>query len=115
MRMWFVPMDDDNADIARVAAGYDAVYAAIPRSPTFRRIWREHAIGPGYPDEFEHISFLTSAELTLMASELRLSEGALLTDLACGLGGPGLWIARECSAKLCGIDASPVAVAGATA
>ena len=47
-----------NDDVARVAAGYDAVYAAIPQSPTFRRIWREHAIGPGYPEEFEHISFL---------------------------------------------------------
>ena len=50
-----------------------------------------------------------------MTSELKLSAGSALADLACGLGGPGLWISRECSATLRGIDASPVAVAGATA
>ena len=33
--------------------------------------------------------------------------------LACGLGGPGLWVARETGAKLTGIDLSSVAVAGA--
>ena len=105
-------MGDD--DVARVAAGYDAVYAAIPHSPTFQRIWREHAIGPDYAEQFEHISFLTAPELHTMAKELRLTSGSVLADLACGLGGPGLWIARETGARLRGIDASPGAVAGAT-
>lgn len=97
----------------RVAAGYDAVYAAIPRSPTLARIWREHAVGPDYPAGFEHISFVTLTELTVMARELRLDANATFVDLACGLGGPGLWVARETGASLVGIDLSPVAIAGA--
>jgi SAM-dependent methyltransferase len=101
-------------DVARVAAGYDAVYAAMPRSPAFQRIWREHAIGPGYPEEFEHISFLTYSELLLVKNELRPGDDAVLADLACGLGGPGLWIAKESRANLRGVDVSPVAVAEAT-
>jgi ubiquinone/menaquinone biosynthesis C-methylase UbiE len=99
----------------RVAAGYDLVYAAIPRSPTFQRIWREHALGDDFPAGFEHISFLTLGEMREMARELRLDAGALLADLACGAGGPGLWIAREAGARLTGIDLSPVAVGAAQA
>jgi SAM-dependent methyltransferase len=102
-----------NDDLQRVAAGYDAVYAAIPKSPALAGIWREHALGAGYPEGFEHISFVTLAELRSMASELRLDAGSTFVDLACGLGGPGLWVARETGAKLAGIDLSPVAVAGA--
>ena len=42
-----------------VASGYDAVYAAIPNSPTLRRIWHESAEGVDFPEEFGHISFTT--------------------------------------------------------
>jgi len=97
----------------RVAAGYDAVYAAIPRSATFQRIWREHALGADYPDGYEHISFLTLAEMRAMAAGLRLSRSSTLVDLGCGMGGPGLWIARESDARLIGIDVSDVALANA--
>jgi ubiquinone/menaquinone biosynthesis C-methylase UbiE len=102
-------------DVERIAAGYDIVYAGIASSPTFERLWREHAIGPGYPEGFEHISFLTADELRRMTSELRLAPGGVLADLACGLGGPGLCVARDTGVALRGIDASPVAVAGAQA
>lgn len=98
---------------ARVAAGYDAVYAALPASATFRRVWREHALGAGYPDGFEHISFLTLGEMQSMAASLRLALGATLLDLGCGMGGPGLWIAREADARLIGVDVSGVALARA--
>jgi SAM-dependent methyltransferase len=100
-------------DETRVAAGYDAVYAAIPNSPTFQRIWRAHALGPDYPEGFEHISFLTLAEMSGMAEALSLHAGSVLVDLACGMGGPGLWIAREAGAQLAGIDVSAVALAAA--
>ncbi|MEX2247789.1 MAG: methyltransferase domain-containing protein [Dehalococcoidia bacterium] len=105
-------MSADAADAgeARVAAGYDAVYEALPRSATFQLIWRAHALGEGYPEGFEHISFLTLAEMRRMAEELRLAAGASLVDLGCGMGGPGLWIARETGAGLTGIDLSGVAV-----
>jgi SAM-dependent methyltransferase len=96
-----------------VARGYDAVYAALPKSATLLRIWREHALIPDYPEGFEPISFVDGAELRRMAEELRLVKGDALVDLACGLAGPSLWIARERGASLTGVDLSPVAVAQA--
>lgn len=100
-------------EVERVAAGYDAVYQAIPRAPAFQRLWREHSLGADYPGGFEHISFLTLAEMRAMAEALSLSPGSLLVDLACGMGGPGLWVARQTGARLVGIDISGVALAGA--
>jgi SAM-dependent methyltransferase len=97
-----------------VARGYDAVYAALPKSATLLRTWREHALSPDYPEGFEPISFVAGAELHRMADELRLPDGGALVDLACGLAGPSLWIASERDASLIGVDLSPVAVAQAT-
>jgi ubiquinone/menaquinone biosynthesis C-methylase UbiE len=102
-------------DVELVAAGYDTVYAALPNSETFRGLWRTHASGEDYPDGFEHISFLTLEEMRDMARELRLHDGATLVDLACGMGGPGLWIAREANARLIGLDISHVALEHARA
>ena len=104
-----------NEPVDVVSQGYDAVYTALPNAPTLRRIWREHVFGPGYPAGFEHISFVTLPELRRMAESLRLSPGAALVDLGAGMGGPGLWIARETNARLTGIDLSAVAVAHASA
>lgn len=100
-------MDDT---VERIANGYDAVYSAIPDSPTFERIWREQALGADYPAGFEHISFLTFEEMQEMSAALALTSGSRLLDLACGMGGPGLWIAREHGAQLVGIDASAIAL-----
>jgi SAM-dependent methyltransferase len=94
-----------------IAAGYDAVFAATPKSPTLRRLWREHACGLDFPEPFAHISFVTLAELKRFAEELRLKPGDTLVDLACGMGGPALWLAKETGARLAGIDLSAVGVA----
>lgn len=101
-------MDDPGEQL--VAAGYNAVFEGVPRSPTFSRIWRTYSLGADYPAGFEHISFLTLPEMRGMAAELALTEGSVLVDLACGMGGPGLWIARETGAQLIGIDISSVAL-----
>jgi ubiquinone/menaquinone biosynthesis C-methylase UbiE len=98
-----------------VSAGYNAVYAGTPNSPTLRRLWREHAEGPDFPDEFGHISFTTLAELQRMSGLLRLSPGDTLVDVGCGRGGPALWMSRETGARLIGVDLSPVAAQQATA
>jgi ubiquinone/menaquinone biosynthesis C-methylase UbiE len=45
---------------------------------------------------------------------LDLSPGQVLADLACGRGGPGLWLARDAGVSLVGVDFSPVAVGQAT-
>ena len=63
-----------------VAAGYDAVYAAMPNSPTLQRIWREQACGVDFPEAFYHISFVTRAELLRMAGELRVAPGKTFVD-----------------------------------
>lgn len=105
----------NDPDTTIVAAGYDAVFAGVPRSPTFQRIWRTDSLGPDYPDGFEHISFLTLPEMRSMASALALTANSTLADLACGMGGPGLWIARETGARLIGVDVSEVALTNARA
>ena len=104
-----------DTDRGPVEVGYDAVYEAMPKSPTLRRLWREHAAGPDFPDEFAHISFVTLAQLQRMADELRLAPGKTLVDLGCGMGGPALWVARQTGAELIGVDLSAVAIAQANA
>ena len=102
----------DKSDV--VAKAYDSFYAAWGRSPTLRRIWRDHVTGPDYPEEFAHISFLPLAHLRALADCLNLAADQLLVDLACGAGGPGLWVAKESGARLIGRDLSPVAAERAT-
>jgi SAM-dependent methyltransferase len=97
-----------------IEAGYDAVYEAMPASPTLRRMWRELASGTDFPEEFYHISFVTLDQHQRMQAELRLSPGDTLVDLACGMGGPALLAAKNTGARLIGVDISSVAVKLAT-
>jgi SAM-dependent methyltransferase len=90
--------------------GYDAFYEVWGRSPTWRRIWREHVTGEDFPDEFAHISFISMTELRAVAQGLNLTASQTLVDLACGAAGPSLWIAREHGVRLVGRDLSSVAV-----
>ena len=98
---------------ALFVGGYDAVYPAVAASPTFRKLWAEHAYGGAFPSEFAHISFLAFDELRAMAAQLALAKNALLADLACGAGGPGLWVATQSGASLIGIDPSSTGLAEA--
>jgi SAM-dependent methyltransferase len=100
-------MEQDSTEL--VAAGYESFYAQWGRSPTLRRIWREHVTGEDFPEEFAHISFLPLSQLRSLTTGLALNEGDLLVDLACGAGGPGLWAAKQTGARLLGIDLSPTA------
>lgn len=103
-----MPSDDP------LTAGYDAFYEMWGRSPTWKRIWREHVTGADFPDEFAHVSFISLTELRALAQGLNLTAGQILVDLACGAAGPSLWIASECGARVVGRDLSSVAVARAT-
>lgn len=91
-----------------VADGYDAVYAAWHSSPTFHAIWARHTVDDRYPAGFEHISFLTFDELVIITAELDGGPQSHLLDIACGAGGPGLWVAGELHARLVGVDLSRV-------
>lgn len=101
------------SDASIVAQGYDAVYEATPRSPTLWRIWKEKASGDDYPDDFSHISFVDLADLRALAKALQMSAESTFADVACGMGGPGLWIAKETGASLSGVDFSRMAVSQA--
>jgi ubiquinone/menaquinone biosynthesis C-methylase UbiE len=94
-----------------VRDGYEAVYAALPHGATFNRIWRETAYQGEFPIEFAHIGFLTLAEARRMLDLLRLPPGAVLVDVACGAGGPGLWAANETDATLIGVDPTDAGLA----
>ena len=102
------------SDSSVVAQGYDAVYEATPRSPTLWRIWKEQAAGEDYPDEFSHISFVSLSDLRTLKDSLGLQKESKFADLACGMGGPALWVAKETGAALTGVDFSAQAIAQAT-
>lgn len=80
----------------------------------YARLYAE-AFGDEYPELVDASSSCTWSVLADMIAGLRLRPGSLLADLGCGRGGTGLWLARACSARLVGIDFSPVAVGMATA
>lgn len=91
------------------AAGFNAVYAAIQHSQTWRRIGRE-VFGDDYPEEADPFSRVTLTDLGRIAHELAVGPGQTFADIACGAGGPGLWVARETGAALVGIDISSAAI-----
>ena len=102
-------VNDDVADTGvfhAVRDGYDAVYGALPQGETFNRLWRTNAYGGDFPEEFAHIGFLTMPEALRMRELLEIPSDGVLVDLACGAGGPGLWMARESGASLIGVDPS---------
>ena len=91
---------------------YDRLHTAQRRSAALKRLWL-HASGDDYPAAYDHLSFITLDELQRARLELRLSPGHTLVDLACGTGGPGLWLATQTGARLIGLDVSETAVAEA--
>jgi SAM-dependent methyltransferase len=96
-----------------VLDGYNAVYDALPRGETFNRLWRTNAYGGDFPEEFAHISFLTVPEAQRMRELLQVGTEDVLADLACGAGGPGLWMAKHSGASLIGADPSRAALLAA--
>jgi SAM-dependent methyltransferase len=91
------------------AESFNILFTAVARSATLRRIWR-FVYGPDYPEEADPFSFVTLTDLRRIAAELGVGRGQTVLDLACGRGGPGLWIAQETGASLVGVDFSHVAV-----
>jgi len=89
-----------------VLDGYNSVYDALPRGETFNRLWRTNAYGGDFPEEFAHIGFLTVAEAQRMRELLQVGTDDVFADLACGAGGPGLWMAKQSGASLIGADPS---------
>ncbi len=88
---------------------WDLMYDALARSVVLDRIRRE-CYGDDYVEELKALSMVMLSELRWCAQALKLVPGASFIDLGCGLGGPGLWVARETAATVTGIDLSPTAL-----
>ncbi|HLG76728.1 MAG TPA: class I SAM-dependent methyltransferase, partial [Ktedonobacteraceae bacterium] len=88
---------------------FDSLYTATNQSPTLRQIWRT-IYGDDYPEGTDPFSFVTLTDLQRFASSLHVQAGQTFADLACGSGGPGLWVARQTGASLIGLDFSRVAI-----
>ena len=70
--------------------------------------------GDEYPSEVEPYSFITRSELATFVEQLNIDQESLLLDMACGRGGPGLWVASQTGSSVVGVDISPTAIAEAT-
>ena len=95
------------------SALYDLIYRALARSGVYRKVISVTA--KGLPDWVIPLSHIDAADLKRVAASLRLAPGRRFVDLACGLGGPGLWIAQQTGAELTGVDFSSAATEAARA
>ena len=91
---------------------FNSLYKGQSRSETFRNIYRR-VFGAEYPEEVDATGFLTMTDLRNFVQHLHVGPGQTFVDLACGRGGPCLWLARETGASVLGIDIAKVAIADA--
>ena len=107
-----MPEDSTAAESLRpTQETFDEAFAEVSASPAVNALF-DQALGP-FPPHVEPFSLVTREGLERVFAELQLEPDDHLVDLACGRGGIGLWFARESSARLTGIDFSPIAVAEA--
>jgi SAM-dependent methyltransferase len=91
--------------VARPAIGstewYDALRARP--APAFRRA-REAAYGDG--QFVGQDSFMTADQILALARAAGVTSGARVLDVCCGIGGPGVYLARELGCRIVGVDLS---------
>ncbi len=87
---------------------YDRVYSGVARSSAYRATLAD--IGFNLPDWVVPLSSLERSTLERIAEEMRVNENDAFVDLACGLGGSALWMARHTGARVVGVDFSEVAI-----
>lgn len=90
---------------------FDTWYADIAASPLREQIFADHL---GLPAEIGPSNQVPLDGLRTIALALEVSAGERIADLACGRGGPGMWIARELGTQLIGVDFSSEAIRQAT-
>jgi SAM-dependent methyltransferase len=93
-------------------ASFDVAHGSTAKNKLLWRLAAE-AYGCDYPAEIEAWGMTTWWTLGRYVSELMVGPGQTFADLACGRGGPGLWVARATGADLIGVDWSPAGVAEA--
>ena len=87
------------------AAGFDAIFRVLD-TPAYRDAIRDFSGSDDLADDVVPFSFTTVSELDRIAEALALQPGEAFVDMACGLGGAGLWVARASGASLTGVDLS---------
>ena len=97
--------------MSEARAGFNATYLAISRSSVYREAVREAF--PDLPPWVVPYSHLDAPLLERIAAAMSMKSGASFVDLACGLGGPGLWVAGRLAVRVTGIDSSSAAVQAA--
>jgi SAM-dependent methyltransferase len=102
------PMTEDER---KFAASFDWIHGkGAGESQVLHRCFAD-VWGPDeHLTDLHTASFITKSELELFSTLLALQPQETLLDIGCGLGGPGLWIARKSNANLIGTDLSRVAV-----
>jgi SAM-dependent methyltransferase len=95
------------------ASGFDRVFSALSSSRAYRDAVR--ASNPELPSWLVPFNGIDGSELARIARETRAGEADAIVDLACGTGGPTLWIARQTGASIVGVDFSAAAIREATA
>jgi SAM-dependent methyltransferase len=100
-----------NRESAEFSAHFNRTFAAIATSEVYHDAVRSSM--PDLPDWVVPFSVTNLADLTLIARDLHLDQGDCFVDLACGLGGPGIWVAEQSNAKLVGVDFSRAAIEAA--
>jgi SAM-dependent methyltransferase len=77
--------------------------------------WLRRVVSADLPPGVDPFSFITGDGLGEVAGVLAEARTGRILDLACGRGGPGLWIAQRIGADLVGVDFSAVGIEHARA
>jgi len=88
------------------AAYFDHWYADMAASPVRNAIVARTL---GLPPGLQSTSLLTWKGIAEVTEALRMPQGGLLVDVACGRGGYGIEVARRAGVRLLGVDFSGVA------
>jgi len=92
---------------------YNSIYQGQNKSGQFMKIIKD-TFGDEFPEDTDSFSYVTLTDLNNMADFSNLKKGDCFVDLACGRGGPGMWLARKTHTNITGIDISEDAVKSAT-
>ncbi|HEX3823505.1 MAG TPA: class I SAM-dependent methyltransferase [Mycobacteriales bacterium] len=90
---------------------FDSWFADIDRSEARQQLFTDCL---GVPPEVGPSNLVPLVGLHQISDALKLPPGATLIDLACGRGGPGMWLARKAGVRLIGVDFSAEAIRQAT-
>jgi ubiquinone/menaquinone biosynthesis C-methylase UbiE len=88
---------------------YDASYGG------FQQGVRERVRAETYGEDLGQTSWLTAGEWRTFIGWLDLPPGARVLDVACGSGGPAVYLARTAGVSVVGVDVNEAGVATATA